>query len=136
MRGFARGLKSVRQDDGDDLAVVGDLRRFQRLDRGGGMAAIAEQLCILELFRIFVGHDVDDTAHLLSRAQIETVDAALCDRTGDEIGIGRIGQRNIGCILRLAGHFGDRVIARNRLTHIGFRFGSGHRHGQTSIAAA
>jgi hypothetical protein len=67
VRGFACGLERLRQNNSNDLAVLRDLRGFQRLNGRGGIATVAEQFCVLELLRVFVGYDVDDPTGLLMR---------------------------------------------------------------------
>ena len=59
MRRLARGLESFGEHDRDDLAVMGDVSRFQRLDGGGGITAVTEELCFLQLLGVFVGDDID-----------------------------------------------------------------------------
>src|SRR6185312_1514651 len=85
---------------------------------------------------VLMGEDVDHTAHVLGFGKIETVNAALGDAGGDEIGVSRMGERHVRGILGASCHLGDAVIARHRLAHIRFRRGSGGRHRHTSIVAA
>ena len=136
MRGFARGLIGVCQHYTDDLAFLGDFIRLQRLVGGRGIAARAKGFHLFQLLCIFVGDDIDHVTNFPGLAKIETIDSSFRDRAGDEIGMDRIDQLHVGGILRLAGDFGHRVVTRDRLPHIGFRFGRGDGHAQTSIVTA
>ena len=114
---FARGLEGVGEHHRDDLAVLQNVRT-ETLNRSRGAFA---ELHRLQFARIFVGQDVEHAGHRARVVEVEPLDAPLGDRAGHQDGIGRIGDRHIGRIARLAGDLQPRVVARRGRSHVGLR---------------
>src|SRR5215472_7851975 len=113
---LARRLKGFSEDHRNDLAIVPDPVGGQRHYRRTCIAAIAEQLCRLDCIPdIAMGQNVQHTGHDAAVALVAVVDfgdAAACDGARHEKRIGRMGQRDVGGIARLAGNFEAAVDAQ------------------------
>src|SRR4051812_5598964 len=68
--------------------------------------------------------------------QIHPLEAALGGTAGDQIRECNVAHRHVGGKSRFARDFQAGIVAPFGKTHIGFRFGSGNRHCQISIAPA
>ena len=137
IRGLARRLVTLGDDHGDDLAVMGDVGRFQRLDRGAGIAAIAEQFRLPSASAAFSWVTMSITprtrlASSRSKLSMRPLAMALVTR----ICVGGIVERHVGRICRPARDLCGGIIARHGLAHVCFRLGSCSGHDQISIVAA
>ncbi len=133
---FARGFERVGHHHGDDLPVMRNLRA-ELLDRCRRTAAA--ELDLLQLGGVVLRQYIEHTGYCARRLGIQANDPALGNRAGHEEGVGRIADREIGGITRLAGDLEPGVQPGDRLSHIGFGFGcciGGHVTAPWSLPAA
>ena len=115
MRCLARRLEGLGQHHRDDLAAMLDPVGAERHDRRADIAAVAEQFGRLDrVADIGVGQDVEHAGGGPAGAVVDPGDPAAGNRARREKGIGRVGERRVRGVVRLAGDFEAAVDARRR----------------------